>query len=194
MIFQHTWKQVLDGTKTQTRRLVSENRVSDMELARDASEWPDLNVKIPKVISAVFDCLPDATLRCKWLVGRTYAVQPGRGKKGIYYKRTPHGLSVYDWDSLPKDRLPRNLKYLPGEYIPARIRITGIRQERVQDITTADAIAEGVPEQTATYTHPVYRSLSVAAYAKLWNAIHTKPGETWNDNPSVWVLEFELVR
>lgn len=150
---------MLDGTKTQTRRLVSENRVSDMELARDASEWPDLNVKIPKVISAVFDCLPDATLRCKWLVGRTYAVQPGRGKKAA-----------------------------------GRIRITGIRQERVQDISIQDAIAEGVPEQTATYTHPVYRSLSVAAYAKLWNAIHTKPGETWNDNPSVWVLEFELVR
>lgn len=150
MIFQHTWKQVLDGTKTQTRRLVKPGEgfnAFPSGWIKDVRVYPDLP-------------LPHSMIgKIKWAVGRDYAVQPGRGKKAV-----------------------------------GRIRITGIRQERVQDITTADAIAEGVPEQTATYTHPVYRSLSVAAYAKLWDAIHTKPGETWNDNPSVWVLEFELVR
>lgn len=150
MIFQHTWKQVLDGTKKQTRRLVKPGEgfnAFPSGWIKDVRVYPDLP-------------LPHSMIgKIKWAVGRTYAVQPGRGKKAA-----------------------------------GRIRITGIRQERVQDISIQDAIAEGVPEQTATYTHPVYRSLSVAAYAKLWNAIHTKPGETWNDNPSVWVLEFELVR
>ncbi len=46
MIFQHTWEQILAGTKTQTRRL-----------AKGAAP--------------------------PWRVGRSYAVQPGRGKHAV---------------------------------------------------------------------------------------------------------------
>ncbi len=61
-----------------------------------------------------------------------------------------------------------------------RIRITRIRCERVQDITEADARAEGVD--------------SVAAYQALWESINGKTkGARWQDNPWVWVYEFVFV-
>lgn len=81
-----------------------------------------------------------------------------------------------------------------GQKAVGRIRITGIRQERLQAITDSDAVAEGVSERWATYTHSAYGSLPVAEYRDLWNAIHTKPGERWEDDPPVFVIEFELVK
>ncbi|MFA4974630.1 MAG: ASCH domain-containing protein [bacterium] len=133
MIFQHTWQQVLDGTKTQTRRLRAQPPY----------------------------------------VGRTYAVQPGRGKPAV-----------------------------------GRIRITAIRQQRVQDITAEDALAEGLvcPDCNNGWI-TVYSATDmfgcsevecghaglIDEYAQLWDTIHTKPGTRWADNPLVWVLEFERV-
>jgi len=67
MIFQHTWQQVLSGHKTQTRRPAGDtDRLWTVE---------------------VEDRQPEKVLwrgdRTKWRTGRTYAVQPGRGKKAI---------------------------------------------------------------------------------------------------------------
>lgn len=64
--------------------------------------------------------------------------------------------------------------------IGRHIRLTAIRCERLHDITERDARAEGVA--------------SVAEYRELWQAINGKTkGCRWEDNPEVWVLEFELV-
>lgn len=67
-----------------------------------------------------------------------------------------------------------------GKRAVGRIRVTGLRVERVQAITEADAQAEGVE--------------SAQAYAALWDAIHSKRGERWSDNPLVVVIQFELVK
>lgn len=75
----------------------------------------------------------------------------------------------------------------PGrnEKAVARIRLVDICQEQLQDITAEDALAEGIgPDLTDTDR--------IAAFAALWDRIHTKPGTRWDDNPEVWVLEFEL--
>jgi hypothetical protein len=70
----------------------------------------------------------------------------------------------------------------PGRGKPAvgRIRITGMSIERLQNITEADARAEGVA--------------SIEEFQALWETIHgKKPGERWADNPLVVVIEFVCV-
>lgn len=63
MIFQHTIDLVLSGQKTQTRRIVKngERPIYD--------RWQIKSIR--------------AGRRLKWKVGKTYAVQPQRGAKGV---------------------------------------------------------------------------------------------------------------
>jgi len=79
-----------------------------------------------------------------------------------------------------------------------RVRLTGVRVERLQEISGADAKTEGVyrewdgtkwwyavgPDQDMT---PNPRR----AFKDLWNSINAKRGWGWDTNPWVWVLEFE---
>lgn len=64
MIFQHTFNQVVERRKTQTRRVAYEHEVAIR----------GVNNRILAVTSGG---------RVKWCVGQTYAVQPGRGKSGV---------------------------------------------------------------------------------------------------------------
>jgi len=67
-------EKILAGEKTETRRVVKPNE--RLVKRRRLSQY---------------DCLPDEVVatdetgfgRLKWQVGRRYAVQPGRGKKGV---------------------------------------------------------------------------------------------------------------
>ena len=63
MIFAYTWQKVLDGSKTQTRRLVRNGEILDVLPSGNA--------------------VRSASGRLKWVEGRTYAVQPGRGKRQV---------------------------------------------------------------------------------------------------------------
>jgi len=67
MIFQYTWQKVLSGQKTQTRRLAREN---------DSLWTVELEDKAQEKVLLRGD-------RRKWRTGRTYAVQPGRGRPAV---------------------------------------------------------------------------------------------------------------
>ena len=167
MIFKQI-DEILSGQKTQTRRVVKPGEgMYEASLALTAAG----NVK--------------------WAVGKTYAVVPKRGLPGVWWKRvgtvalTHNGMHEYHYPSNPDAAaiaLPVTRAELEKRgFQPLRIRILAIRQERLQDITEADAKAEGVAD--------------VEAYRALWQAINGKtPGARWDANPTVFVLEFELVR
>jgi hypothetical protein len=89
------------------------------------------------------------------------------------------------WFEADAPHQPRFGKLRPGMFMPrwaSRITldITGVRVERLQDISESDAEAEGV------YTDPACPAYD--AYRKLWDQING-PG-SWNTNPWVWVVEF----
>ncbi len=75
------------------------------------------------------------------------------------------------------------------------LEVTGVRVERLQDISEADARAEGSPP-----SHPSidaisrefgYADFPRSWYGQLWESING-PG-SWDLNPWVWVVEFKGV-
>jgi len=70
------------------------------------------------------------------------------------------------------------------------LEITGVRVERLQEISHEDAVAEGVHEHGPFPLKEKRMSLHCHAFADLWDSL-AKPGVTWADNPWVWVIEFK---
>lgn len=78
------------------------------------------------------------------------------------------------------------------------LRVTGLRVERLQDISEADAIAEGCSNaawQRCDWKHPIApwgRSIAEQNFASLWQEIYGPDGpHSWERNPWVWVTTFE---
>lgn len=71
------------------------------------------------------------------------------------------------------------------------LEVTGVRVERLQDISEADAMAEGVHYSLLEKIQAGQDRWARHAYKKLWESIHG-PG-SWDLNPWVWVVEFKGV-
>ena len=76
-------------------------------------------------------------------------------------------------------------KRIPGIHMPRwasriTLEVISVRVERLQDISEADAAAEGVHTDPAC---PAY-----GAYQALWEQINGKG--SWDANPWVWVIDF----
>lgn len=89
------------------------------------------------------------------------------------------------------------VKWRPGIHMPRwasriNLEITGTRVERVQDISEADAKAEGVkahPDVTMNVAANGYTT----SFRHTWTVINLKRGFGWDANPWVWVIEFKRV-
>lgn len=86
-----------------------------------------------------------------------------------------------------------------------KLEITGVRVERLQDISEADAKAEGIASRTGEKTiyHYDFPKLpptdavsgwksARSAYKELWCEINGR--DSWESNPWVWVVEFKRVQ
>jgi hypothetical protein len=88
--------------------------------------------------------------------------------------------------------------FMRREYSRITLRITGVRVERLQDISEDDAIAEGIEHEPGTAhwknydTSPGWRywESPIQSYRTLWETING-PG-SWDANPWVWVVEFNV--
>lgn len=95
-----------------------------------------------------------------------------------------------------------NKMFVKADLMPHRIRITNIRVERLQDISEEDCMAEGIwrddnvgLEGTTYWYHGLANSsfrTAKEAYASLIDKISGKG--TWESNPWVFVYDFELVK
>jgi hypothetical protein len=71
------------------------------------------------------------------------------------------------------------------------LEVTGVRVERLQDISEADAMAEGVHYSLLEKIQAGQDRWARHAHKNLWESIHG-PG-SWDLNPWVWVVEFKGV-
>lgn len=108
------------------------------------------------------------------------------------YKPLPFGEELGKW---------KPSIYMPREAARIFLKVTNVRLERLQDISEADAIAEGVKQHSdygsTGYVHygRVDEALTdidaVWSFETLWESINGK--ESWNQNPYVWVYDFERI-
>lgn len=86
-------------------------------------------------------------------------------------------------------------RYCPRWASRFTLEVVSVRVERVQEISEADALAEGC-EVMAGVTAGGGIGLASARYSfcRLWDSINAKRGYSWAANPWVWVVEFKRVQ
>lgn len=120
------------------------------------------------------------------------------GRTGILHVSEPHWA---EWDRLVyKTRRGCNWRSPIHMFKWAArlwLEITGIRVERVQDISLEDCYAEGIQSQfSADYVNPNNEPITplIRRFHTLWDSINDKRGFGWDKNCYVWVVEFRKVK
>jgi hypothetical protein len=118
--------------------------------------------------------------------------------------------TTLDGEDIRKEyiRLGRKYQWRPSIHMPRKasritLEITNIRIERLNAISEADAIAEGIesePHKVFGVHYKLYGELERLnqwtvgpkwSYETLWESINGQG--SWKQNPWVWVVEFKVV-
>nr|DAW52553.1 MAG TPA: ASCH domain protein [Bacteriophage sp.] len=194
---------VLEGRKTQTRRVLSTTmffqRLKTCEgwSNEDIRAWKrSCNRQLYETQGYMLQQMLDYALSSsRYKVGEVVAVAQK-------YKDIALDMPVELAAELIKQPGWKNKMFVKADLIPHRIRITNIRIERLQDISDEDCIAEGIyPKANGRwYCYDVVIRIGVSydpypdpreAYAALIDKISGKG--TWESNPWVFVYDFELI-
>lgn len=80
--------------------------------------------------------------------------------------------------------------FMPLKYSRIFLRVTGVRAERIQEITVSDIRAEGL---TSMGVFAGDREIAIKEWELLWNKLNAARGYGWDKNPWVWVYTFERI-
>lgn len=186
-------RAILAGTKTQTRRALPTMETLGRIEYPGKRDWRGISRvnwldTAEGMAAAVREC-PHGTVGTKLWVRETWAVPhryDGHGPSNIPV------LGVRTHYAATEER--GGLRWRPSIHMPRwasriTLEITGVRVERLHDISEADAMAEGVnvhPDHHGKPRTSIYSP--VQAYRDLWESINGQG--SWAVNPWVWVISF----
>jgi hypothetical protein len=178
-------RALLDGSKTQTRRVAIPKR--SIEPMTDECPYgaPGDRLWVRESAWLYGQWWKDGFTksgRQRWTFSMAYGQQV-RYEKPRDDEMTYFGSSYPGFSFRPSIHVPRWASRLT-------LTITDVRVERLQAITDADAKGEGVtPPAGYTYINgtPCYRD----SFRSLWNELNSSRGYGWDANPWVWVVSFE---
>lgn len=215
-------RALLDGRKSQTRRLLHNPEyygcpTGDCPHEKQAECDSAMNALSAKEVGyAKGDRL---YVREAWTVRGRYTDVIEVGYRAS--DRASHTEFVEQWpvaSAVPgKGKWPQWPKYSPSIHMPRWasrlwLEVTDVRVELLQSISDVDCIAEGPrvkgwaqfgtggygarpssldgmmvhTDQDHVYATPR------CWYRELWQSLHTKPGERWEDNPWVVAISFDV--
>ncbi|HIB5982672.1 TPA: hypothetical protein ACWXCG_001694 [Klebsiella pneumoniae] len=183
-------RALLDGRKTQTRRIIK-----DCTVGRDPiSKFIKIGKKfigcypedVPELIR---ECCPYGVPGDRIWVRETWAEAGASAPDLKLYRANypEHVPSIYE--NVPP---AEEIRWTPSIHMPRTasrilLEITNVRVERLQSITLGDICKEvgcGLYDfRPATHGFQVWE--------ELWKSIYG--AESWNANPWVWVIEFKRV-
>ena len=210
-------KAVLEGGKTQTRRVI---KTSDaFERVNPDFDWDEDDIKNWKddFVSRVENMSEDEKQKCfeylinhsKYKIGEIVAVAQSYTDCG---NLPDYELDEDGYPIMPKRSGFFNKMFVRADLMPHQIRITDVRVEKLQDISGNDCLKEGVVVNEPKikgginmyYPCEYLRSCAKEvgwgrvfhtpreAFAHLINKVSRK--DVWNENPYVFVYDFELVK
>lgn len=196
-------RAILDGSKTQTRRALKLQPwdVATTESGKHIFDFRSDKADLEKIVD-----MPTMLQRCPY------------GQPGDRLWVRESFAHVYCNNIEPMARSPEDVAYMADNMTPDRgvygpwkpsihmprwasritLEVTGVRVERLQDISEADCWAEGIEQVMNDF--PDSSQIDTAfrlglciddakpLYAQLWESING-PG-SWDANPWVWVVEF----
>lgn len=196
-------KAVIEGRKTMTRRIVS-NQEEYYELRwwqpyctreKTLYGYDDLRGGIWEVIWPTYVIHEEVNLAQSY---RTIAYEHPNVNTYLRQLSNAYGCQLEDISNMAAWT---NKMFVRSELMPHRIRITGVRAERLQDISDGDCLREGVQyiEEIEKYyfdrkdrEEGFYFDSPREAFASLIDKVSGKG--TWDSNPWVFVYGFELVK
>jgi hypothetical protein len=183
-------RALLNGSKTQTRRLAKLTANGHVKEPGGHRRWHTADF--------------DARLACPY-------GQPG---DRLWVREAWRVIDVADcfapreitaasriWYEADAPHQPGFGKYRPPMFMPRwasriSLEITGVRVERLQDISEADALAEGIVQLTEGFGLPDGSHFHAAdprqSYLSLWESING-PGSV-EANQWVWVIDFKKIQ
>jgi hypothetical protein len=172
-------RALLNGTKTQTRRVVKRFEV------RAGMPEPEMQ--------SLLRCCPYGAPGDRLWVRETFAKIDGQTQPWIetdYRATYTHGDRLGDSLGIKKRWTPAI--HMPRAASRITLDVTGVRVERLQDISEADAVAEGIGLNEhaigVPLTNPAGETMPRATYRVLWDSING--AGAWERNCWVWVVEF----
>lgn len=199
-------KAVLEGRKTQTRRLITYPKtfhgkdVCGYYVCRRATDRSITEVCMYDENGSFID---EGQILPKYKIGEVVAVaQSYRDCGGVNENGIPRweiisqkvGNTNAGWN---------NKMFVRADIMPHKIHITNVRVERLQDISDEDCLKEGV--RKVVNENGIYVQYYVGkgdnacsfenpreAFAHLINKVGRKA--VWEENPYVFVYDFELIR
>lgn len=178
---------VLDGRKTMTRR-ISEDQIRNSIFCKSG-----------------YESIHGYEIKPKYKVGEVVAIAQSYKDVDRFHRKGKNADYLEYLDSiLPELKLYPgwgNKMFVKADLMPHHIKITGIKVERLQDISDEDCLKEGIIHVSTFLGQKIYHtphvngsylSTNVAqeAFAYLIDKVSGKG--TWEENPFVWVYEFKL--
>lgn len=188
-------KAVLEGRKTQTRRIADTIVLTDVTCVEQRKNEDG---------SLSYFLRNGQYGTSKYKIDEEIAVaQPYKDVCSYYEQEFDIGKDLDE--ELKRSKGYDNKMFVKAPLMPHRIRITDIRIERLQDISDEDCLAEGIQKYPDEHGYmwgfsyirrgALKFELSTTpreAYAKMIDKICGKG--TWEKNPFVFVYEFRLVK
>lgn len=185
-------RAILEGRKTMTRRVVKLRHGADVVVV-NGKVWKPARVDYAGYV----DC-PYGQVGDRLWVRESMLFDPDQG-----WRYSADGADVID-ENYGKINQRCPSIHMPRSCCRILLEITGVRVERLHEISEADAQAEGVERVVAgvgwrRYCDPDSEEVGVPpcgdarrSFRSLWKFINGD--ESWNANPWVWAVEFKRVK
>ncbi len=203
-------KSILDGRKTMTRRVIKPQLERKPE---HGYYWYQRDRKMLWHQYTNQDFLnrcPHGQIGDRLWVRETYLervefVKDSNGYDEIATPKDPTEVKYFADEPNRKYDLELGDEYVkkPSIYMPRRfsritLEITGVKAQKLQDITEEDAKAEGVEKCIIGYKSKRGMEQGISTYKqafeKLWNSLNEKRGFGWALNPWTWAIKFSIIK